>query len=129
MTTPSTVTTRRRIFVFGSNLAGRHGLGAALAAVREHGAVYGQGAGLQGNSYAIPTKSHDLKTLPLEIVARYISAFLAFAKNNPELEFDITRVGCGLAGYKDKDVGPLFRGAPKNCNLPEGWGDGQEKAG
>lgn len=113
---------RRKIFVFGSNLAGRHGLGAALFASRNHGAIYGQGAGLQGDSYAIPTKNHDLKTLPLEVVARYVNVFLAFAGQHPELEFNVTRVGCGLAGYKDNDVGPLFAGAPDNCILPDGWG-------
>lgn len=117
------MTERRKIFVFGSNTAGRHGLGAALFAREHHGAIYGQGAGLQGNSYAIPTKNHDLKTLPLEVVQRYVSVFLEFARQHPELEFNVTRVGCGLAGYKDKDVGPLFRGAPENCILPEGWGE------
>lgn len=113
---------RKKIFVFGSNTAGRHGLGAALFARQNHGAVYGQGAGLQGSSYAIPTKDQDLRTLPLEVVAKYVKAFLEFARNHPELEFEVTRVGCGLAGYKDKDVGPLFSGAPDNCVLPDGWG-------
>lgn len=117
---------RRKIFVFGSNLAGRHGLGAALFARQNHGAIMGQGAGLQGDSYAIPTKNHDLKTLPLEVVSKYVQVFLAFAGQHPELEFHVTRVGCGLAGYKDKDVAPLFVGAPDNCILPEGWGAKRE---
>ena len=113
---------RRKIFVFGSNLAGIHGAGAAYHARMNHGAVMGQGAGLQGDSYGIPTKDHNIRTLPLEIVARYVTAFLGFARQHPELEFNVTRSGCGLAGYKDKDVGPLFEGAPENCILPEGWG-------
>lgn len=120
-------TEKTRIFVFGSNTAGRHGLGAALYARQHHGAVLGQGAGLQGTSYAIPTKDGNLRTLPLEMVGRYVRAFIDFARLHPELEFEVTRVGCGLAGYKDKDVGPLFVGAPENCILPDGWGKEQEK--
>lgn len=109
----------REIFVFGSNLAGRHGKGAAATAMREHGAIYGQSFGLQGNSYGIPTKNKQLKTLPLESIERYIKSFLEDAKLHPELFFNITRIGCGLAGYDwDKDIRPLFPPElPENCRF------------
>lgn len=110
------------IFVFGSNLAGRHGKGAALAALRDHGAVRGRGFGPQGNSYAIPTKDTRLISLPLERIRNYVREFLAYARQHPELTFQVTRVGCGLAGYTDEQIGPMFVGASNNCKLPEGWG-------
>lgn len=109
------------IFVFGSNLAGRHGKGAALTAFREHGAVYGQGVGLQGNSYAIPTKDENIVTLPLNKIKKYVDQFIRFAKLNPEKQFQVTRIGCGFAGYDDTDIAPLFVDAPDNCILPVGW--------
>ena len=95
------------IFVFGSNLAGRHGAGAALAALKDHGAIYGRGEGLQGQSYAIPTKDRTPwpskpKTLPLYVIAEYITEFLQFSQLHLELTFNLTRIGCGLAGYKDR---------------------------
>ena len=99
------------IFVFGSNLAGRHGKGASLDARKKHGAVYGQGVGLQGNSYAIPTKDETLKTLPLNVIRGYVNQFLSFAMMNPHLQFQVTPVGCGLAGYKPNQIAPMFRGA------------------
>ena len=86
------------IFVFGSNLAGRHGKGAALHARQNCGAIYGQGEGLQGQSYAIPTKDARLRTLPLGIIAVHINNFILFARSRPDLEFEVTRIGCGLAG-------------------------------
>lgn len=109
------------IFVFGSNLAGRHGKGAALFARLNHGAIYGQGEGLQGQSYAIPTKNLRIVSLPLDAIAAHVATFIAFAQAHPELTFNVTRIGCGLAGYTDPQIAPLFRGAPLNCNLPEGW--------
>jgi hypothetical protein len=112
---------QHRIFVFGSNLAGRHGAGAALAAYREHGAVYGQGIGLQGKSYAIPTKDENLRTLPLNRIKKYVDGFVRFAELNPDMLFNVTRVGCGLAGYEDNDIAPMFANAPENCILPAGW--------
>jgi hypothetical protein len=111
----------RRIFVFGSNRAGRHGKGAALEARRKYGAVYGQGEGLQGDSYAIPTKDERLRSLPLSEIQEHVEQFLAFARSHPDLEFMVTRVGCGLAGYTDVEIAPFFRGAPQNCALPDGW--------
>jgi hypothetical protein len=112
---------KTKIFVFGSNLAGRHGKGAALTAYRNHGAIYGEGAGLQGQSYAIPTKDEDLKTLPLSKIQRYVDQFVRFAKLNPDMIFEVTRVGCGLAGYDDNEIAPMFSDAPSNCILPVGW--------
>lgn len=107
-----------KIFVFGSNLAGRHGKGAALYARRHHGARYGQGEGLQGQSYAIPTKDERLQTLPLVQIARHVGVFKAFARLNPALQFQVTPIGCGLAGYKPVQIAPLFADAPENCTLP-----------
>ena len=111
---------KRPIFCFGSNLAGRHGAGAAKCAVQEHGAVYGQGYGLQGNSFAIPTKDEDLNTLPVTRIAKYVNSFVRFAQLNPEMTFQVTRIGCGLAGLKPEEVAPLFKDAINvfNIHLP-----------
>lgn len=106
------------VFVFGSNTAGRHGKGAALEARRKHGAIYGQGDGLQGNSYAIPTKNGALIPLPLSAIAISVSKFIQFARDNPFMIFNISRVGCGLAGYTPAQIAPLFAGIPDNCILP-----------
>lgn len=109
------------IFVFGSNLAGRHGLGAAKCALDEHGAIYGQGEGRQGNSYAIPTKDEHIKTLPLTAIHLSVERFLAYAIVHSEEQFQVTRIGCGLAGYHDTNIAPMFADAPDNCILPYGW--------
>lgn len=109
---------RAVIFVFGSNLAGRHGKGAALYARQHHGAIYGQGVGLQGNSYAIPTKDARLKSLPLEEIRRYVEDFKAFAHSHLEMTFQVTAIGCGLAGYRPGQIAPMFGASPANCILP-----------
>jgi hypothetical protein len=109
------------VFVFGSNLAGRHGKGAALHARQNYGAVYGKGSGPQGNSYAIPTKDEKLNSLPLEAIERYVAAFIRYAKANQNVEFQVTRIGCGLAGYADAQIAPMFKDAPANCKLPLNW--------
>lgn len=109
------------IFVFGSNLAGRHGAGAALCARYEHGAVYGVGSGRTGNAYAIPTKDSLLRPLSLPEIQENVSEFIAYAEASPELEFEVTKVGCGLAGYKECQIKPMFKAAPANCFLPAGW--------
>ena len=108
-------------FVFGSNLAGVHGAGAALYARKHHGAIYGQGIGLQGNSYGIPTKDEYIRTLPIREITLYVDQFIEFAKQNYEMTFEVTRVGCGLAGYTDIQIAPLFKNAPSNCILPTEW--------
>lgn len=106
------------VFVFGSNEAGRHGKGAALFAVQERGAVLGQGMGRQGNSYAIPTKDAALRPLPLQAIAVYVRAFVAYALAHHDTTFELTRVGCGLAGYTPAHIAPLFAGVPDNVLLP-----------
>lgn len=109
------------IFVFGSNLAGRHGKGAALTARQDYAAVYGCGSGPTGYAYAIPTKDGRLRTLSLPVIQSLVRGFLAYAKANPELTFKVTRVGCGLAGYKNEQIAPMFRGAPTNCKFDPEW--------
>jgi hypothetical protein len=110
-----------KIFVFGSNLAGRHGKGAALCARLDYGAVYGVGVGPTGFSYAIPTKDGQLRTLALDVIADHVADFLDYAAQNPQLVFEVTRIGCGLAGYQDHQISPMFLDAPENCLLPQGW--------
>lgn len=109
------------VFVFGSNLAGVHGAGAAKAALR-YGARMGHGVGLQGRTYAIPTKDFDIKTLPIDNIKPYIERFKKVTLEHPQVKFFITRVGCGLAGYKDSEIAPLFRGCGDNCSFPKEWG-------
>lgn len=107
------------VFVFGSNLAGRHGKGAALWAHQHRGAIYGQGQGRQGNSYAIPTKDERLRTLPLSVIRYQVEVFLTYADQNPGEQFQLTPIGCGLAGYLPADIAPMFRGAPRNVIIPD----------
>ena len=109
------------IFVFGSNLKGIHGAGAALDALRYHGAIRGIGEGLQGQSYAIPTKLTPWITLDLDQINHFVKRFITFAKNNPQFTFNVTRIGCGLAGYTDQQIAPMFKDAPSNCILYPGW--------
>lgn len=105
------------IFVFGSNLAGRHGKGAALVAKQRYGAIYGQGSGRQGDSYAIPTKGMRLEVLPLDTIRFYVNSFIKYASENRDRYFQVTKIGCGLAGYIPEQIGPMFKGAPSNCEL------------
>lgn len=108
------------IFVFGSNLAGRHGAGAAKVALR-FGAKWDHGAGLWGRSYAIPTKDFDIVTMPIERIIPYIERFKKFTLENPTNQFFVTRIGCGLAGYKDHQIAPLFKGCRDNCSFADEW--------
>lgn len=116
----------RRIFVFGSNLSGVHGKGAAQVAEFKHGAARGVGVGLWGDSYAIPTKDCSIQTLPLWRVELYIRQFLVFTSLFIEqpVVFEVTRVGCGLAGFTDEQIAPLFNpeisGLP-NCEFDLAW--------
>jgi len=109
------------IFVFGSNLAGRHGAGSAKHAMLHHGARYGVGVGFCGTSYAIPTKDASLRTLPLSEIKQHVDTFVEFARKNSNMNFEIVKVGCGLAGYTDSQVAPLFRGLPNNCKVHQDW--------
>lgn len=112
---------RDTVFVFGSNLAGRHGKGAAKAAHVNFSARYGVGKGRTGMAYAIPTKDGRLKTLALEQISQHVSDFLAYARAHPQIKFFVTRIGCGLAGHEDQDIAPMFLSAPANCSLPLPW--------
>lgn len=109
------------IFVFGSNLAGRHGAGAARHAVMYWGAKYNRGEGRQGYAYAIPTKDGVLNTLPLDHIEMYVKNFIHYAKLYPQLDFQTTAIGCGLAGLKPEQIAPMFKDAPPNVHLPLGW--------
>ena len=109
------------VFVFGSNLAGRHGKGAALFARQHRGAIYGQGVGLQGKAYAIPTKDRQLRVLPLATIRRYVDEFLRFADQHRDIRFELTPIGCGLAGYAHVQIAPMFADAPANIILPEAF--------
>lgn len=111
----------RNIFVFGSNEAGIHGAGAAKDAIMLYGAKMGVGRGPQGHSYAIPTKDRNIETLPLEKVAEYVQEFLDVARTRDDLTFVVTKIGCGLAGFTEEQIAPLFKGAPEHCLLPIGW--------
>jgi hypothetical protein len=111
----------KQVFVFGSNLAGRHGRGSAYAAKVKWGARNGVGVGRAGDSYAIPTKDSNLKVLPLSSIRRYVETFKQYARENAEIEFLVVKIGCGLAGYREEDIKPLFQDAPINCKLPRGW--------
>jgi hypothetical protein len=106
------------VFVFGSNLAGRHGKGAALDALKQHGAIMGRGWGRQGNSYAIPTKDFMVKKLPLPMIEYFVKVFIQHARDNPNDRFNVTAIGCGLAGYKPPQIAPFFDYAPPNVRLP-----------
>lgn len=110
-----------QVFVFGSNKLGMHGAGAAKHAWRFWGAVYGCGEGMRGRSYAIPTKKTPYVRLTLAQVAEGVGRFVEFARQHPEFKFILTRVGCGLAGFSDDEIAPLFRGLPDNVDIPEGW--------
>ena len=118
--TPERITSLRadEVFVFGSNLAGMHGGGAARVAYERFGAVWGRGVGLQGQSYAIPTMQGGVET-----IKPYVDAFIDFAVSRPDLFFCVTRIGCGIAGFVDAEIAPLFaaaRGVSNIC-LPESF--------
>lgn len=106
------------VFVFGSNLAGRHGKGAALWARQHRGAIYGQGIGRQGDAYAIPTKDERLRVLPLATIRTHVDAFIDHARHHRGTAFELTPIGCGLAGYRPDQIGPMFADAPANVTLP-----------
>lgn len=97
------------IFVFGSNLLGIHGKGAALYAAQHHGAIQGQGIGLQGNSYAIPTRQSPARSLDLVQINKFVADFLNFAYYSPENTYLVSKIGCGLAGFTYHQIAPMFR--------------------
>ena len=103
------------IFVFGANRSGIHGAGAAKTAHQRYGAKWGKGEGFYGQSYAIPTKDKRIRTLPFDEVKRHVNTFVEFASQKPEMTFYVTKIGCGLAGFKEENIAPLF----VNCLLLE----------
>lgn len=109
------------IFVFGSNEGGQHGAGAALHARKYHMAQAGVGRGLAGTCYAIPTKDNFYRVRSLSAIRIDVELFINFARLHRELVFEVTRIGCGLAGYTDEQIAPMFKKAPLNCRLPHGW--------
>ena len=110
------------VFVFGSNLAGIHGGGAALVAKQKFGALQGFGSGPMSSCYAIPTKDAKVaNSLPLELIKGCVQEFLAYAKLYSGAEFFVTRIGCVLAGYSDAEIAPMFAGATSNCSFSEQW--------
>lgn len=115
-----TILKENEIFVFGSNESGRHGKGAAKTALT-WGAKWGVGEGIQGRTYGIPTKDSTIRrSLSINQIRPYVERFITFAKNNPNLIFLVTEIGCNLAGYKPKDIAPLFKDAVdvENIHLP-----------
>lgn len=112
--------TPNEVFVYGSNLQGLHGGGAARAAMRHFGAVMGQGVGLQGQSYAIPTMQGCVET-----IRPYVDDFIDFARQHQGLTFLVTRIGCGIAGFRDEEIAPLFKAAlgVANIVLPKSFVD------
>lgn len=108
------------VFVFGSNLKGAHGGGAAYIAYKKFGAVWGQGVGMQGQSYGIPTMHGGT-----DVIKPYVDEFIEYAKQHPEKKFLVTPVGCGIAGFTESEIAPLFKDAKdvENIWLPEKFYD------
>lgn len=126
-TTPDNITSLEpnQVFVFGSNLAGIHGAGAAKFALKNFGAVYGHGWGLQGQSYALPTLDERFQQLPFRVLNDHVERLYQCVRVNPKLEFLLTKVGCGLGGYAEWYMKMFFdqqvRGNPSNLVKPPGW--------
>ena len=122
---PDNTKKRRKIFVFGSNERGIHGGGAARVAREKHGAVLHQGFGPQGNSFGIPTCSKPTgepdHEIALDRVKFYVDCFILYAEAHPEKDFQVTQVGCGLAGWTKEQIAPLFVNAPPNCQFDTDW--------
>lgn len=115
------------IFVFGSNLAGQHAGGAAKAAAEHFSAVTGEHTGRTGSSYAIPTCDAVGMPLPLERIEEHVNDFLDHAVLSIPQQFFVTRIGCGIAGYRDEQIAPMFKNAPGNCSLPDTWQEWVER--
>jgi len=110
-----------KIFVFGSNEAGVHGAGAAKYACKYLGAEWGFGEGLTGQTYALPTKDYNINSRSLGEIEASVDLFVEFARSKPDLTFQVTRIGCGLAGFEDREIAPLFSNAPSNCEFDSFW--------
>lgn len=122
---PVTIIAQEPVFVFGSNELGIHGGGAARIAADQFGAIYHQGFGPQGNTFAIPTCSKPTGQpnykIALEKVAYYVDCFVLWAKRNNTRSFKVTQIGCGLAGWTKEEIAPLFKSAPDNCSFDTDW--------
>ncbi len=118
--TPENITELQEdeIFVFGSNLAGHHAGGAARIAHEKFGAEWGVGVGITGHCYAIPTMQGGVET-----IKPYVDDFIELAREWDQNTFLVTRIGCGIAGFSDEDIAPLFAEALKlyNVRLPESF--------
>lgn len=117
------ITEDNEVFVFGSNLSGIHGGGAAKYAIDNYGARMHGYYGFMGRSFAIPTKDENINTLPLDRIKLYVDAFLSDAEKYPDKLFIVTPIGCGLAGYNPSDIAPMFSNIPSNVILPEEFKD------
>ncbi|MCA1800210.1 MAG: hypothetical protein LC687_00645 [Actinobacteria bacterium] len=113
------------VFVFGSNLSGIHGAGAARTALKLHDAEWGVGEGLTGKSYALPTKGHNISFMPLDEVRKHIQKFMKYSYDNRDLyNFQVTRVGTGLSGFRDEDIAEIFHYVAypeSNCFFDTAW--------
>jgi hypothetical protein len=130
MTTPENIEKLEpnEIFVFGSNLAGNHAGGAAWLAFQKFGAVRGQGQGMAGQTYALPTLDENMRPLILDeyvnvvkTFPKYVREFKDTARRLPALTFYLTKVGCGIAGFSEDEIKPFFADCPENVVKPEGW--------
>jgi hypothetical protein len=110
-----------KVFVFGSNKSGIHGAGAAKYAHENLGAEMGIGEGPTGLCYALPTKGYRIEKISLEEIQKSVDTFIEFAKDVPQNDFKVTKVGCGLGGYRNQDIAPMFKDAPDNCYFDEDW--------
>lgn len=111
----------KEIFVFGSNLVGEHLGGAARTAYKKHGARWGMGLGHYGCSYAIPTLDAKRNQLQLEDINTFVAGFIMYAAAHPEWDFKVTRIGCGIAKFSDKDMAAMFINATGNVLFDEAW--------
>lgn len=113
--------TSKMIFVFGSNLSGIHGAGAARFAAVHRGAEYGVGEGPTGACYALPTKGYNITHITLDEVNALVQNFIAYAREHSHQDFQVTQVGCGLGGFTKEEIAPLFEFAPSNCYFDTAW--------
>lgn len=122
---------RPLIVVFGSNLQGIHGAGAAREAVEKWGAKHGCFHGISGRSFALPTKRTPYQSLTVDEIREYVETLFVAAtwSDGPDCDFLVTRVGCGLAGFRDEQIAPLFAEAPLNCILPVQWREWRDAPG
>lgn len=116
------------VFVFGSNLAGKHHGGAAAIAVEHFGALLGVGRGWSGQSFAIPTMNEHLQQMPLSQIQHYVDDFKIYTKNHPKNKYFLTAIGCGIAGYTVEEIAPMFKGISRNVIFPQSFRPFVEKA-